>query len=122
MTERRTLPNVVAAAESRIAKAGDESRSGLAQLVEKAGHQTRSKPTISHPGYHPQIAPEPEAPRPKRNPKVKAEKRVHVINMRLTTTERERFYTWCEERDLSLPDGLVALMDAIQGRSTNDQD
>lgn len=38
------------------------------------------------------------------------------VSFRLSPPERDRFIHWCEERNLSLPDGLMALLDLYEGK------
>lgn len=51
---------------------------------------------------------------PKRKP-MRGPARTSHITMRLSQPERERFVLWCDARNLSLPDGLIALLDLIEG-------
>lgn len=51
---------------------------------------------------------------PKRKPQRGPARTLH-ISMRLSPPERDRLVRWCDERNLSLPDGIIALLDLAQG-------
>jgi hypothetical protein len=51
---------------------------------------------------------------PKRKPQRGPARSLH-ISMRLSPPERDRLVKWCDERNLSLPDGIIALLDLAQG-------
>ena len=51
---------------------------------------------------------------PKRKPQRGPARSLH-ISMRLSPPERDRLVTWCDERNLSLPDGIMALIDLADG-------
>lgn len=59
--------------------------------------------------YFHQVA-EPPAVTPKRSPK-KGPTRSQHVTMRLSAPERERLVQWCDERNLSLADGVMSLLD-----------
>jgi len=52
---------------------------------------------------------------PKRSPK-KGPTRSQHVTMRLSAPERERLVHWCDERNLSLADGVMALLDRASGQ------
>ena len=62
--------------------------------------------------YFPQVA-EDTAVKPKRRPQRGPTRSIH-ISMRLAPAERDRFVAWCEDRNLSLADGLNELLDAAE--------
>lgn len=51
---------------------------------------------------------------PKRKPQRGPARSLH-ISMRLSPPERDRLVQWCDERNLSLPDGIIAMLDLVQG-------
>lgn len=51
---------------------------------------------------------------PKRKPQRGPARSLH-ISMRLSPPERDRLVKWCDERNLSLPDGVIALLDLAEG-------
>ena len=51
---------------------------------------------------------------PKRKPQRGPARSLH-ISMRLSPPERDRLVTWCDARNLSLPDGILALLDLAEG-------
>lgn len=63
--------------------------------------------------YFPQI-PVDTAVTPKRKPQRGPARSLH-ISMRLSPPERDRLVRWCEDRNLSLPDGIMALIDLAEG-------
>lgn len=52
---------------------------------------------------------------PKRSPK-KGPTRSQHVTMRLSAPERERLVLWCDERNLSLADGIMSLLDLADGQ------
>lgn len=64
--------------------------------------------------YFPQVTLE-AGVTPKRKPQRGPARSLH-ISMRLSPPERDRLVTWCDERNLSLPDGIVALLDMVEGK------
>lgn len=62
--------------------------------------------------YFPQVADDASV-KPKRRPQRGPTRSVH-ISMRLAPAERDRFVTWCEDRNLSLADGLNELLDSAE--------
>ncbi len=46
---------------------------------------------------------------PKRKPQRGPARSIH-ISMRMSPPERDRLVTWCDDRNLSLPDGVMALL------------
>ena len=67
-----------------------------------------------HPAnYFPQVQAE-IAAIPKRKP-MRGPARTKHITMRLSQPERDRLVLWCEARNLSLPDGIIALLDLAEG-------
>lgn len=52
---------------------------------------------------------------PKRKPQRGPSRSLH-ISMRLSPPERDRLVRWCDERNLSLPDGIMALIDLAEGQ------
>lgn len=63
--------------------------------------------------YFPQI-PADMGVTPKRKPQRGPARSLH-ISMRLSPPERDRLVRWCDDRNLSLPDGIMALIDLAQG-------
>lgn len=63
--------------------------------------------------YFPQVSSE-TGIIPKRKPKRGPARSLH-ISMRLSPPERDRLVQWCDERNLSLPDGIIALLDLAEG-------
>lgn len=63
--------------------------------------------------YFPQVQAE-TAAIPKRKP-MRGPARTKHITMRLSQPERDRLVLWCEARNLSLPDGIIALLDLAEG-------
>ena len=63
--------------------------------------------------YFPQISTELTVT-PKRKP-VRGPSRSLHISMRLSPPERDRLVRWCDDRNLSLPDGIIALLDMVEG-------
>ncbi|ETI65464.1 hypothetical protein HJG53_16145 [Sphingomonas sp. ID1715] len=51
---------------------------------------------------------------PKRKPQRGPARSLH-ISMRLSPPERDRLVRWCDDRNLSLPDGIMALIDLVEG-------
>ncbi len=51
---------------------------------------------------------------PKRKPQRGPARTLH-ISMRLSPPERDRLVNWCDDRNLSLPDGIMALLDQAEG-------
>lgn len=64
--------------------------------------------------YFPQIATD-TGITPKRKP-LRGPARTLHISMRLSPLERDRLVQWCDERNLSLPDGIVSLLDLAEGQ------
>lgn len=84
--------------------------------VASAPAAPREATTDTLPGnYFPQVAEVETAIIPKRKPQRGPARSLH-ISMRLSPPERDRLVTWCDERNLSLPDGIVALLDLADGR------
>lgn len=52
---------------------------------------------------------------PKRKPQRGPSRSLH-ISMRLSPPERDRLVRWCDERNLSLPDGIMTLIDLAEGQ------
>lgn len=71
-------------------------------------------PGIVPTNYFPQVALE-VGITPKRKPQRGPARSLH-ISMRLSPPERDRLVKWCDERNLSLPDGIVALLDMLEGK------
>lgn len=63
--------------------------------------------------YFPQI-PSEVGVTPKRKPQRGPARSLH-ISMRLSPPERDRLVRWCDDRNLSLPDGIMALIDFAEG-------
>jgi len=59
--------------------------------------------------YFPQVSAE-VAVTPKRKP-IKSATRSQHMSMRLTAAERDRLVRWCEDRNLSIADGVMSLLD-----------
>jgi hypothetical protein len=51
---------------------------------------------------------------PKRKPQRGPARSLH-ISMRLSPPERDRLVSWCDARNLSLPDGIIALLELAEG-------
>lgn len=76
---------------------------------------TREEAHTTLPGnYFPQVAIE-TAMVPKRKPQRGPTRSLH-ISLRLSLPERDRLVAWCDARNLSLPDGIIALLDLSEGR------
>ncbi|MEO0030474.1 MAG: hypothetical protein RIS94_232 [Pseudomonadota bacterium] len=52
---------------------------------------------------------------PKRKPQRGPARSLH-ISMRMSPPERDRLVKWCDERNLSLPDGIIALLELVEGK------
>jgi hypothetical protein len=52
---------------------------------------------------------------PKRKPQRGPARSIH-ISMRMSPPERDRLVTWCDDRNLSLPDGIMALLALAEGQ------
>lgn len=76
-------------------------------------HREAAQPVLP-PNYFPQITTD-VVITPKRKPQ-RGPARSHHISMRLSAPERDRLVTWCDERNLSLPDGVMALIDLAEGK------
>ena len=63
--------------------------------------------------YFPQI-PADIGVTPKRKPQRGPARSLH-ISMRLSPPERDRLVKWCDDRNLSLPDGIMGLIDLAEG-------
>jgi len=70
-------------------------------------------PTVLPGNYFPQVAAD-SGIVPKRKPQRGPARSLH-ISMRLSPPERDRLVQWCDERNLSLPDGVMALLDIAAG-------
>lgn len=57
---------------------------------------------------------------PKRKPQRGPSRSLH-ISMRLSPPERDRLVRWCDDRNLSLPDGIMALIDLAEGQGRDPQ-
>lgn len=96
------------------ATGGDRLR-GLIPVRDSSPPAKEVRPSTSEdartlPGnYFPQVAEE-SAVKPKRRPQRGPTRSIH-ISMRLAPAERDRFVAWCEDRNLSLADGLNELLD-----------
>lgn len=76
--------------------------------------QARDRAPAALPGnYFPQVAQD-HGIVPKRKPQRGPARSLH-ISMRLSPPERDRLVKWCDERNLSLPDGIIALLDLADG-------
>lgn len=62
--------------------------------------------------YFPQVAAD-MAVTPKRKPQRGPARSLH-ISMRLSPPERDRLVRWCDDRNLSLPDGIMALIELAE--------
>ncbi|WP_144908180.1 hypothetical protein [Novosphingobium taihuense] len=65
--------------------------------------------------YFPQIPAE-MGVTPKRKP-LRGPARTLHISMRLSPPERDRLVRWCDDRNLSLPDGIISLLDIVEAAS-----
>lgn len=99
------MGNIVEAARENLSA----KPNNLASLVEKT---TTDTPPL--PGYRHHVE-KPERTRPKKP--VQQERRSASVTMRLTPTERLRFVRWCEDRNVSLSDGLMMLLDDAIGEN-----
>ena len=70
-------------------------------------------PAVLPGNYFPQVSIEAGIV-PKRKPQRGPARSLH-ISMRLSPPERDRLVKWCDERNLSLPDGIIALLDLAEG-------
>jgi hypothetical protein len=69
--------------------------------------------------YFPQI-PVDVGVTPKRKPQRGPARSLH-ISMRLSPPERDRLVRWCDDRNLSLPDGIMALIDLAEGQGRGEE-
>lgn len=112
------LGDLVGSARQRIEHQGDSDKlKSLVANTRKAGAvaaQVSSAPEL--PGkYFPQVSAEVTIT-PKRKP-IKSATRSQHMSMRLTAAERDRLVRWCEDRNLSIADGIMALLDAVEQTS-----
>lgn len=70
-------------------------------------------PTALPTNYFPQVTAD-AGITPKRKPQRGPARTLH-ISMRLSPPERDRLVNWCDDRNLSLPDGIMALLDKAEG-------
>lgn len=85
----------------------------LAKPSAAAPTPREASPSILPGNYFPQVAYE-TGIIPKRKPQRGPARSLH-ISMRLSPQERDRLVKWCDERNLSLPDGIIALIDLADG-------
>lgn len=81
-------------------------------------HREPSAPALPA-NYFPQI-PADLGVTPKRKPQRGPARSLH-ISMRLSPPERDRLVRWCDDRNLSLPDGIMALIDLAEGQGRGDE-
>lgn len=114
---------------------GDIISSTRQRLEEPASPAERLKSLVAATGMAPSAAPVPAAREPassvlptnyfpqvsvaagivpKRKPQRGPARSLH-ISMRLSPPERDRLVAWCDARNLSLPDGILALLDLAEG-------
>ena len=72
-----------------------------------------SAPAALPTNYFPQVTAD-AGITPKRKPQRGPARTLH-ISMRLSPPERDRLVNWCDDRNLSLPDGIMALLDLAEG-------
>jgi len=128
MSEHKSTPvgmgDMIGATRQRLdAKPDPVSR--LQELVAatpkpKATVSSSPEPARGDPpaNYFHQVV-EPPVVTPKRSPK-KGPTRSQHVTMRLSAPERERFVRWCDERNLSLADGIMTLLDLADGQGGRD--
>lgn len=83
------------------------------KIEDASGRGRDSHPAMPPSNYFPQNASPDQMPAKRKVTKVA---RTLPVNMRLNAAERERLYRWCEDRNLSLPDGVMALLEMAEGR------
>jgi len=112
--DRPKMPDIIASTHAAIddSDKDDELMSLVGAVKKAAPARAAAHPATGPSGYHAQIGT--DAPSVRYKKPTRIEPRSLVVNMRLTASERDRFYSFCEDRNLSLPDGLVALMDLAQ--------
>lgn len=115
--------------QTRQRLAGEDPASLLKSLVAA----TAPTPVATSPAsVHQPVRPQPSSPSlpgnyfpqipadlsvtPKRKP-VRGPARTLHISMRLSPPERDRLVRWCDARNLSLPDGIVALLDLVESET-----
>lgn len=124
MSEQKSAPvgmgDMIGATRQRL-DAKPDPASRLQELVAatpKPKHAVNPSPETARgeppANYFPQIV-QPPVVTPKRSPK-KGPTRSQHVTMRLSAPERERLVHWCDERNLSLADGIMSLLDLADGR------
>lgn len=122
-SDQSPLGDIIGQTRQRLAS--DDTTSLLASLVASTAPAPASPP---QPAPHPAPRIEPAAQSlpanyfaqipsaviatPKRKP-VRGPARSLHISMRLSPPERDRLVRWCDDRNLSLPDGIMALLDLV---------
>lgn len=75
----------------------------------------REAPPVTLPAnYFPQVSNN-GGVTPKRKPQRGPARSIH-ISMRMSPPERDRLVAWCDDRNLSLPDGILALLALAEGK------
>lgn len=119
------LGDIIGATRQRLDAPAADPASLLKDLVATTARpapvQTPREPapSVLPPNYFPQIPVETSAGAgagaiiPKRKPQRGPARSLH-ISMRLSPPERDRLVRWCDDRNLSLPDGVMALLDLVE--------
>lgn len=128
MPERKSNPSpmgdIINSTRQRIEQSGDPA-DRLKNLVAATPAPKPAKPAAAPAaterpaqqelpsGYFPQVTSEVVSVTPKRRPQRGPLRDLH-ISMRISLPERDRLVRWCEARNLSLPDGVMALIDIAE--------
>lgn len=123
------MGDIIGSTRQRLEQSGDTAADRLKSLVAATPAPRASvaatTPPISAPPREPVSQPLPSnyfaqvptevAVIPKRKPLRGPSRSMH-ISMRLSPHERDRLVRWCDDRNLSLPDGIIALIDLAEGQ------
>ncbi|WP_375383615.1 hypothetical protein [uncultured Sphingomonas sp.] len=112
------LGDLVGSTRDRLQATGSPADRLKGLVPERVAPRTEAEVTVAPAAampsnYFPQVT-EGGAVAPKRRPQRGPTRSIH-ISMRLAPAERDRFVRWCEDRNLSLADGLGELLDAAEG-------
>lgn len=112
-----SMGDIIGSARRRLEEPDVDPALRLKSLVSATAHdlppahqnERRAVAPTTLPGnYFPQVVPD-TAVTPKRKPQRGPARSLH-ISMRLSPPERDRLVQWCDARNLSLPDGILALL------------
>lgn len=109
------MGDIIGSTRQRIEHSEDpaDRLKNLIAATPKPAPAAAPAPTTLPSGYFPQVASE-VGIIPKRKPQRGPARSLH-ISMRLSPPERDRLVRWCDDRNLSLPDGIMALIDLAEG-------